>query len=165
MLLAHQSHEIKRIETIGALSDSGKAATAAPANAEALTQIMKLQIQGGMSAEQIAALASVVAAEHGVTPAEAAKLAHERVLEERSHRDAELDKDRRHQLDLLNLQNAASANALTSQSQLGVGVAQAGAPVHHHHEPEAPRYCRNGHPTRAGHPLDKFCAQCGVPLA
>ena len=164
MLLAHQSHEIKRIETIGALSDSGKVATAAPSNAEALTQIMKLQIQGGMTPEQIAALASVVAAEHGVTPGEAARQAYERVLEERAHRDAEMDKDRRHQLDLLNLQNAASANALTSQSQLGVGVAQAGAPVHHHHVPEQPRYCRNGHPTRAGHPLDKFCAECGVPL-
>jgi len=102
----------------------------------------------------------VVAAEHGVTPAEAAQLAHERVLEERSHRDTEMDKDRRHQLDLLNVQNAASASALTTQSQLGIGVAQAGAAT-----PAPARYCANGHPTRAGHPLDKFCAQCGVPLA
>jgi len=160
VLLAQQSHEITRIETIGRLSDSGKVATAAAPNAEALTQIMKLQIQGGMTAEQIQALAQVVAAEHGVTPAEAARLAHERVLEERAHRDSEMDKDRRHQLDLLNVQNAASASALTTQSQLGVGVAQAGAAA-----PAPARYCANGHPTRAGHPLDKFCAQCGVPLA
>ena len=166
VLLAQQSHEITRIETIGRLSDTGKVATAPAPNAEALTQIMKLQIQGGMTAEQIQALAQVVAAEHGVTPAEAARLAHERVLEERAHRDTEMDKDRRHQLDLLNVQNAASASALTTQSQLGIGVAQAGA------GPQAPapapaplRYCANGHPTRAGHPLDKFCAQCGVPLA
>jgi hypothetical protein len=97
-----------------------------------------------------------------VTPAEAARLAHERVLEERGHRDVEMDKDRRHQLDLLNLQNAASASALTTQSQLGVGVAQAGSVP-----PPAPvpvRYCANGHPTRPGHPYDKFCAECGVPL-
>ncbi|MQA40326.1 hypothetical protein [Rugamonas aquatica] len=162
VLLAQQSHEITRIETIGRLSDSGKVATAAAPNAEALTQIMKLQIQGGMTAEQIQALAQVVAAEHGVTPAEAARLAHERVLEERAHRDSEMDKDRRHQLDLLNVQNAASASALTTQSQLGVGVAQAGAAAP---SPAPARYCSNGHPTRAGHPLDKFCAQCGVPLA
>ncbi|OFA00146.1 hypothetical protein [Duganella sp. HH101] len=162
VLLAQQSHEITRIDTIGRLSDSGKVATAAAPNAEALTQIMKLQIQGGMTAEQIQALAQVVAAEHGVTPAEAARLAHERVLEERTHRDSEMDKDRRHQLDLLNVQNAASASALTTQSQLGVGVAQAGASAP---APLPVRYCANGHPTRAGHPLDKFCAQCGVPLA
>ncbi|GJI96985.1 hypothetical protein RugamoR57_37030 [Duganella caerulea] len=164
VLLAQQSHELARIETIGRLSDTGKVATAAAPNAEALTQIMKLQIQGGMTAEQIQALAHVVAAEHGVTPAEAAQLAHARVLEERAHRDAEMDKDRRHQLDLLNVQNTASASALTTQSQLGIGVAQAGAgtpaPA-----PAPVRYCVNGHPTRAGHPLDKFCAQCGVPLA
>ncbi|GJI92515.1 hypothetical protein [Duganella hordei] len=162
VLLAQQSHEITRIETIGRLSDSAKVATAAAPNAEALTQIMKLQIQGGMTPEQIQALAQVVAAEHGVTPAEAARLAHERVLEERGHRDVEMDKDRRHQLDLLNLQNAASASALTTQSQLGVGVAQAGSVP-----PPAPvpvRYCANGHPTRPGHPYDKFCAECGVPL-
>lgn len=162
VLLAQQSHEITRIDTIGRLSDSGKVATAAAPNAEALTQIMKLQIQGGMTAEQIQALAQVVAAEHGVTPAEAARLAHERVLEERTHRDSEMDKDRRHQLDLLNVQNAASASALTTQSQLGIGVAQAGSAAS---APAPVRYCANGHPTRAGHPLDKFCAQCGVPLA
>ncbi|SEO07733.1 hypothetical protein SAMN05428959_104534 [Duganella sp. CF517] len=162
VLLAQQSHEIKRIETIGGLSDTGKVATAAEPNAQALSQIMKMQIQGGMSAEQIQALAQVVAAEHGMTPAEASQQAYQRVLEERAHRDAELDKDRRHQLDLLNVQNAASASALTTQSQLGIGVARAGVPL-----PATPKgvgYCVNGHPTRINHPDDKFCAQCGVPL-
>jgi len=166
VLLAHQSHEIRRMEVMGGLSDTAKVATAAVPNAEALSQIMKLQIQGGMTAEQIQALASVVAAEHGVTPAEAARKALELVQEDRVRRDAELDKDRRHQLDLLNIQNTASANALTTQSQLGVGVAQAGAakPMQQPVAAEAPRYCRNGHPTRAGHPYDKFCAECGAPL-
>lgn len=179
LLLAQQQHEIERIAAIGALSDSGKVATAAAPNAAALTQIMKLQIQGGMSAEQIQALAQVVAAEHGVTPQEAARQAQERVLEERALREADMDKDRRHQLDLLNLQITAGANALNTQSQLGIGVAQAqgGGAIHHHHAapaqapalaahlvPELPKYCRNGHPTRPGHPFDKFCAECGVPL-
>lgn len=161
---SQQDHEIRRMETISRMSDMAMAAVAAPSNVEAVAQIMKLQIQGGMSAEQIQALAQVVAAEHGVTPAEAARLAHERVLEERAHRDTEMDKDRRHQLDLLGIQNTASASALTTQSQLGVGVAQAGAPVHHHHAATAARRCPNGHPARAGHPEDKFCAECGAPL-
>jgi hypothetical protein len=176
---SQQDHEIRRMETIGRLSDMAIAAVAAPSNVEAVTQIMKLQIQGGMSAEQIQALAQVVAAEHGVTPQEAARQAQERVLEERALREADMDKDRRHQLDLLNLQISAGANALNTQSQLGIGVAQAqgGGAIHHHHAapaqapalaahlvPELPKYCSNGHPTRPGHPFDKFCAECGVPL-
>ncbi|NRR29738.1 hypothetical protein HSX11_06030 [Oxalobacteraceae bacterium] len=167
-LRAQQGHEIARIDAIGKLSDSAKVAVAATPNAEALAQIMQLQIQGGMTPEQIQALAQVVGAERGLAPQEALRLAQEQVRQERAHRDTELDKDRRHQLDLLNIQNAASASALSTQSQLGIGVAQAGAPVHHHHaQPAAvtpPRYCSNGHPTRPGHPFDKFCAECGVPL-
>jgi hypothetical protein len=84
---SQQDHEIRRMETIGRLSDMAIAAVAAPSNVEAVAQIMKLQIQGGMTAEQIQALAQVVAAEHGVTPAEAARLAHERVLEMQTARD------------------------------------------------------------------------------
>jgi len=166
VLLAQQTHELSRIEAIGRLSDMGKVATAAESNAQAIAQIMRMQIQGGMTPEQIQSLAQVVAAEHGLTPAEAAQQAYERVLEERAHRDTELDKDRRHQLDLLNVQNAASASALTTQSQLGIGVAggvagrapqpPAGLPV---------RYCVNGHAQRVGDPHDRFCPQCGVAVA
>jgi hypothetical protein len=167
---SQQDHEIRRMETMGRLSDMALAAVAAPSNVEAVAQIMKLQIQGGMTAEQIQALSQVVAAEHGVTPAEAAKLAYERVLEERAHRDTELDKDRRHQVDLLNIQNTASASALTTQSGLGVGVAQAGAPIHHHHAaaavavPAAVHRCANGHVVPPGREHDKFCAECGAPV-
>ncbi|MRW88775.1 hypothetical protein GJ699_02110 [Duganella sp. FT80W] len=161
---SQQDHEIRRMETMGRLSDLALAAVAAPSNVEAVTQIMKMQIQGGMTADQIQALSQVVAAEHGITPVEAARMAYERVQEERAHRDAELDKDRRHQLDLLNIQNTASASALTTQSQLGVGVAQAGAPVHHHHAPAAVRRCVHGHVVPPGREHDKFCAECGAPL-
>jgi len=104
VLLAHQSHEIRRMEVMNSLSDMAKVATAAVPNAEALTQIMKLQVHSGMTPEQIQALAAVVAAEQGVTPAEAMRKALEMMQEDRVRRDAELDKDRRHQLDLLNLQ-------------------------------------------------------------
>jgi len=163
VLLSQQTHELSRIEAIGRLSDMGKVATAAESNAQAIAQIMRMQIQGGMTPEQIQSLAQVVAAEHGLTPAEAAQQAYERVLDERTHRDAELDKDRRHQLDLLNVQNAASANALTTQSQLGIGVA-GGVAGRVPEVPAAVRYCANGHPQRAGHPHDRFCPQCGVAL-
>jgi hypothetical protein len=156
-----QDHEIRRLETMGRLSDMALAAVAAPSNAEAVTQIMKMQIQGGMSAEQIQALSQVVAAEQGVTPVDAARMAYERVLEERAHRDAELDKDRRHQVDLLNIQNTASASALTTQSQLGIGVAQAGAPAAV--TPVVHR-CANGHVVLPGREHDKFCADCGAPI-
>lgn len=183
LLLARQAHELAHVEAIGKLSDMAMVATAAVPNAEAVARVMQLQIQGGMSPEQIQSLAAVVAAERGVSPAEAMRLAREQVLEERALRGADMDKDRRHQLDLLNLQNAASAVALTTQSQLGVGVARAGIPdrgtpaaapatamttvavTATSSAPAAPvRCCRNGHPLRPDSPHDKFCAECGVPL-
>jgi hypothetical protein len=116
---------------------------------------MKTQVHAGMSPQQLAALSGVVAATNSVTPAEAARIAQARVDQERAQRDAEMDKDRRHQLDLLNLQNDVNKAALSTQSQLGVGVAQASR--------QAPlaRQCANGH--TAG-PNDKFCAQCGAAL-
>ena len=169
VLLSQQSHEISRIEAIGRLSDIGMVATANDSNAQAVAQIMRMQIQGGMTPEQIQSLAQVVAAEQGVSPVEAARLAYERVVEERAHRDTELDKDRRHQLDLLNVQNAASASALTTQSQLGIGVAGGITGNAHGAWAEAglppARRCPNGHAQRAGHPEDRFCPQCGAGLA
>jgi hypothetical protein len=134
---AQQEHEIRRMETMNRLSDMAIAAVAAPSNVEAVAQIMKLQIQGGMTAEQIQALSQVVAAEQGVTPVEAARMAYERVLEERAHRDAELDKDRRHQVDLI-----GAVKLATSVS----------------------RRCPNGHLVPPGRAHDKFCAECGAPL-
>ncbi len=168
VLLSQQSHELSRIEAIGRLSDIGMVATANESNAQAVAQIMRMQIQGGMTPEQIQSLSQVVAAEQGVSPAEAARLAYERVFEERTHRDAELDKDRRHQLDLLNVQNAASASALITQSQLGIGVAAITGNAHGAWAdaglPPA-RRCPNGHAQRPGHPEDRFCPQCGAGLA
>ena len=174
VLAAQQAHaanlariDIARIEAVGGLSDTGKVALADPANAAVLARLLQTQAQAGMSAEQIKALAQVVAAENSIAPADAIRMAHERVLEERAHMEAQADKDRRHQLDLINLQNTAHNHALSAQMQLGVGVAQAGAPVHHHHGAAAApavKRCPNGHPPRADHPGDKFCAECGAPL-
>lgn len=144
---SQQDHEIRRMETINRMSDLAIAAVAAPSNVEAVTQIMKLQIQGGMTADQIQALSQVVAAEQGVSPVEAARMAYERVLEERAHRDAEVDKDRRHQVDLI------GAARQVAPASVHVRVTAAGA-----------RRCPNGHVVPAGREHDKFCAECGAPL-
>jgi hypothetical protein len=173
-LLAQHAHaaelariDIERIATIGNLGDTGKVAMAAGPNAAALASLLKEQVRAGMSADQIEAMAKVVGAEHSVSPAEAIRMMQERADQERAHRDAQEHKDKQHQLDLLKLQNATNANALSSQMQLGVGVAQAGAPVHHHHVPPqhpAVNYCVNGHAVPGDRTHAKFCAECGVPL-
>ena len=147
--------DIARAESIGAMSDTAKVALAAAPNAAALADVLKTQIHAGMSQAQLAALSGVVAATNSLTPAEAARQAQHQVEREQARRDAEVDKDRRHQLDLLGLQNDVNKAALKSQADLGTGVASglAGAP--------AVRSCPNGH--RAG-PDDKFCATCGAAL-
>lgn len=147
---SQQDHEVRRMETMSRLSDLAIAALAAPSNVGAVAEIMKLQIQGGMTADQIQALSQVVAAEHGVTPAEAARQAYERVLEERAHRDAELDKDRRHQVDLIGVAKAATVAAPPV--------------VHVSVQAAAQRRCPHGHVVPQGREHDKFCAECGAPL-
>jgi hypothetical protein len=158
---AQQAHEaelariaITRAEAIGAMSDSAKVALADGPNAAALADVMKTQVHAGMSAQQLAALASVVAATNSVTPQEAMRVAQQQIEREQARRDAEVDKDRRHQLDLLNVQNDVNKAALKTQSELGIGVAQAG-------KPPAPRVCPNGHVAGAH---DQFCARCGAPI-
>jgi hypothetical protein len=158
---AHLAHaadmariEIARVETIGAMSDTAKVALAAAPNAAALADYMKTQVHAGMSPQQLAALAGVVGATNNVTAQDAARMAQESSQQDRARRDAEVDKDRRHQLDLLNLQIDVNKAALASQSQLGIGVASVGrAP--------AARQCANGHAVQPG---DRFCARCGAAV-
>ena len=159
--------EITRVGTIGALSDTGKVALAAGPNAAVLADLLKTQVHAGMSAQQLSALAGVVSATNSVTPADAAATAEQRVQRERALRDAEVDKDRRHQLDLLTLQNDVNKAALATQAAVGASVAQAprGAGPVRHDQAAAPvlvRICPNGH--RAGL-TDKFCAECGAAIA
>ncbi|HEY0064426.1 MAG TPA: SPFH domain-containing protein [Telluria sp.] len=152
--------EIARAESIGAMSDTAKVALAAGPNAAAVADVLKTQVHAGMSPDQLGALAGVVAATNSVTAGDAARLAQQQVEREQGRRDAEMDKDRRHQLDLLGLQNDVNKAALRSQADLGTGVAQArvGPPVR---QMQATRSCRNGH---AVGPNDKFCAQCGAAI-
>ncbi|KAB8056527.1 hypothetical protein GCN74_23270 [Janthinobacterium sp. FT14W] len=167
-LLAQQAHaaelariDIDRIEKIGSLSDTGKVAMAAGQNAAALAQVLKVQLQAGMSAEQIHALAALAAAENSVAPLDALRMAQDSAAQERSYLEGQAERERRQQLDLINLQNAAHAHGLSAQAQLGVAVAQALQPGA---AAVAPARCKNGHAQRAGHPEDKFCAACGAAL-
>ena len=168
-LLAQQAHaaelariDIDRIEKIGSLSDTGKVAMAQGPNAAVLAQVLKVQLQAGMSAEQIHALAALAAAENSLAPLDALRMAQDSVAQERGYLEGQFERERRQQLDLINLQNAAHGHGLSAQAQVGVAVAQALQPV-----PgggAAPARCKNGHALRAGHPEDKFCAACGVAL-
>jgi hypothetical protein len=110
--------------------------------------VMKTRVHAGMSAEQLAALAGVV----GAANVDAWRLAQEQVEHERVRRDAQEERERRHQLELLALQNDVNKTALASQAQLGAGVAGALA--------AAVKSCAHV----SAHHGDRFCAACGAAL-
>jgi hypothetical protein len=144
--------EIARAEALGALDDSTKVAVAAPANAALLADVMKTRVHAGMSAEQLAALAGVV----GAGNTDAWRLAQEQVQQERVRRDGQEERERRHQLELLALQNDVNKTALASQAQLGAGVAGALAGA------LAGSLAACAHPgARHG---DRYCGSCGAAL-
>jgi hypothetical protein len=105
-----------------------------------------------MSAEQLAALAGVV----GAANVDAWRLAQEQVAQERTRRHAEEERERRHQLELLALQNDVNKTALVSQAQLGAGVvgSLSGAIV------GSMKTCTHA----SAHHGDRFCAACGAAL-
>jgi hypothetical protein len=144
--------EIERAEALGGLDDAAKVALVAPANAALLADVMKTRVHAGMSAEQLAALAGVV----GAANVDAWRLAQEQVAEERVRRDAQEERERRHQLALLALQNDVNKTALASQAQLGAGVAgaMAGAVA------ATVQVCNHA----SAHHGDRYCAACGAAL-
>lgn len=144
--------EIERAQALGALDDSAKVALVAPANAALLAEVMKTREHAGMSAEQLAALAGVV----GAGNTDAWRLAQEQVDLERSRRDAQEERERRHQLELLALQNDVNKTALAAQAQLGAGVAGAVAA----HFAGTLKACVHAET----HQGDRFCATCGAAL-
>jgi hypothetical protein len=144
--------EIERAQALGALDDGAKLALAAPANAALLAEVMKTREHAGMSAEQLAALAGVV----GAGNTDAWCLAQEQVAAERARHDAEDERERRHQLELLALQNDVNKTALAAQAQLGAGVAGAVAGT----LAGAARACAHAGVQQG----DRFCAACGAAL-
>ena len=134
LLAAERTHELRRMETLGAVDDTTKLVLAGETNAALLADVLKARTQAGMSAEQLAALTS-------------SRLADEQVERERARRNDELERERRHQLELLALQNDVNKTALATQAQLG-GALIAGTA------------CRHAG-AQAG---DRFCGTCGAPL-
>jgi len=120
---------LAELDAFAGMDDTAKLALAAVPNAELLNDFMKTRVHATMDAGQLASLAAVVGAGK-LTPEEALEL----VTREQARRDGEVDKDRRHQVELL----AAQANAVA-------GV----------------RQCTGGHAMREG---DRFCGACGAPL-
>lgn len=149
---AQQQHEMalarlamERAQALGAMDDTAKLALAEAPNAVVLADYMKTRVHAGMDAGQLAALAGVAGAGK-VEPGEAARAAAELVRQEQARRELEVDKDRRHQLDLLALQNDVNKAALAAQAG-AAGRACA---------------CAHGHPARPG---ERFCAACGAPVS
>jgi hypothetical protein len=143
---AVHNHELRRMQAMNGVDDATKLAMAPAPNAGVLADYLKTRVHAGMDAGQLSALAEVAAAQAGVTPQEAQRAAQEAVRQERLHRDAEVDKDRRHQLDLLTIQNDVNKTALTSQASLAAGLM---------------RRCAHGHPALAH---EQACSVCGAPL-
>jgi hypothetical protein len=150
--LALARAEIERAQALGLLDDSAKVALVAPANAALLADVMKTRVHADMSAEQLAALAGVV----GAANTDAWRLAQEQVEQERARRDAQEERERRHQLELLALQNDVNKTALASQAQLGAGVAGAVAGA----LAGALHACRH----QDAQPHDRYCGACGAAL-
>lgn len=151
---AEREHELalarlamERAAALAQMDDTAKLALAEAPNAAVLSDYLKTRVHAGMDADQLTALAGVAGAGK-VELHEAARAAAALVREEQARREHEVDKDRRHQLDLLALQNDVNKTALNSQAALAAGVAGA-------------RQCANGHPAR---PEDRFCAACGGAL-
>jgi hypothetical protein len=147
LLSAERAHELRRMETMGAVDDAAKVALAASPNAALLADVLKARTQAGMSAEQLAAVTSM-------SPQDALRLAEEHVARERERRDEELARERRHQLDLLTLQNDVNKAALATQAQLGTGLIAGAAAL------AQGQACRHAL-AQAG---DRFCGSCGAPL-
>ncbi|MFL6675298.1 MAG: SPFH domain-containing protein [Massilia sp.] len=97
------AHEIARSESFAAMDDAAKLALAPASNAAVLGDYLKTRVHAAMDPGQLAALAGVVAATNSVAPLDAARMAQERADQERAQRDAEVENERRHQLDLLAL--------------------------------------------------------------
>jgi hypothetical protein len=130
--------EVARAESLAAMDDTAKLALAAPPNATLLADFMKTRVHADMAPDQLAALGAVIAAGGAVAPLDAARLAQEQAQQAIAQRDAQVDRERRHQLDLLALRRDADSAV------------------------PARLVCTHGHPARAG---ERYCASCGAPLA
>ncbi|WP_288378822.1 SPFH domain-containing protein [uncultured Massilia sp.] len=87
---------LSELDAFAGMDDSAKLALAAVPNATLLNDFMKTRVHATMDADQLASLAAVAGAGK-LTLEEALEL----VAREQARRDGEVDKDRRHQVELL----------------------------------------------------------------
>ncbi|MBC3911518.1 hypothetical protein [Undibacterium umbellatum] len=130
---AEQAHDallariaIERMNAIANFSETGKIATAEPANALALAEIVKVQAQASLTAEQILAMqagssehaalamSAMASTQQGMTWDQVLKMLQERIQDERVQREAE--QQRRHEIDLSMAQNAGNRVAPIAQA-------------------------------------------------
>lgn len=130
---AEQAHDallariaIERMNAIANFSETGKIATAEPANALALAEIVKVQAQASLTPEQILAMqagssehaalamSAMASTQQGMTWDQVLKMLQERIQDEREQREAE--QKRRHEIDLSMAQNAGNRAAPIAQA-------------------------------------------------
>jgi len=163
-----QRHQIAHAQALGALDDATKLVLAPAANAGLLAEVMTARLHAGMRADQLSALAQVSHAKQ--TPGvDALRCAHDQLdavrEQERVRREQELDKDRRHQLDLLALQNEVNKTALEAQARLGAGVAAGlGTAVSTAMNTAASAAPTGACAHTAAGAADRYCAACGAAL-
>lgn len=127
--------ELRRLEAFAAMDDTAKLALAAAPNAQALNDFMKTRVHATMDADQLNALAGL-AGEGRLSLPEAMQL----VRDEQARRELEVDRDRRHQVELLAAQAAVVQAGVAGMSM---------------------RRCAHGHPAREG---ERICAACGAAI-
>jgi hypothetical protein len=153
---AARRHEL----ALGGLDDTAKLMLAPAANAPLLADLLKTRVQADMSPDQLHGLAAVASAPNvaqDVATSAALELARGEVERERARHDAQLERERRHQLDLLAMQNDVNKAALASQAQVAAAVAAARPPAA---GPATPAACDHGLAQQG----DRYCGACGAPL-
>ena len=137
LLRTQQEHEValarmalERINVIANLSETGKIATVDAPNAQALADILKLQAQSAMSAEQILAtqaglsahaaqaMSAMASTQQGMTSEQAINMLQERLREDREYSQRQAELERRHQIDLAVAHSTGSSRAF-NVSQTG----------------------------------------------
>lgn len=105
---------IERMNAIANFSETGKIATADAANAIALAEVVKVQAQANLTAEQVLAMQAgssphaaqaIASTQQGLSWEQTVKMLQERISDEREQREA--DQQRRHELDLSMAQNTS----------------------------------------------------------
>ena len=140
---AHQQR-LARFAALDQVSDLAKVALAELPNAALVADILKAQVQSGMSAEQIKA---------GNLQGQSGEAVAQALHEERHMQNARNAEERRHLLDMLQATRSGAGASFVASATLATAQVPVAA--------QALKHCLHGH---ANLPQAKFCVECGVPL-